>query len=132
MKCGSNPSIRFTRKNINQNERLMIQNWWAEITKLYGTYIDYYTYDYATSAHDFFYGEHKQAITVDNWLVTSDGYTASLLNIHTALMPRFMAYVKAFHSDIDDAKKSYYMRVSLKVHRDIETLVDLLTHHWET
>lgn len=61
MKCGSNPSIRFTRKNANQNERLMVQNWWAEITKLYGTYIDYYTYDYATSAHDFFYGEHTLA-----------------------------------------------------------------------
>ena len=81
---------------------------------------------------NFFLGEHKQSITVDNWLVTTDGYTASLLNIHTAIMPRFASYVKALNNEMDDAKKSYYMRVSLKVHRDIETLVDLLTHHWET
>ena len=80
----------------------------------------------------FFHGGQRHSITVDNWLVTNDDYSASLLNIRTALMPRLDAYMKAFNSEIEEAKKSYYMRVSLKVHRDIETLVDLLTHHWET
>ncbi|MDD4110041.1 MAG: hypothetical protein PHS54_00645 [Clostridia bacterium] len=63
MKCGTNSGagLRFTSKVVNENERRVIQNYWIELNKLYGTYIDFYTYDYQTSAHDFFYGEHPLA-----------------------------------------------------------------------
>lgn len=63
MRCGNttNSNLRFTRKNQNQNERALIQNYWKEITQLYGTFVDYFVYDYQLSAHDFFYGEHPLA-----------------------------------------------------------------------
>ena len=62
MKCGANGTgYRFTNKAVNENERRLIQNYWIEMTQLYGTYTDFYTYDYSTSAHDFFYGEHPLA-----------------------------------------------------------------------
>lgn len=62
MKCGANGAgYRFTNKVVNENERRLIQNYWIEMTQLYGTYTDFYTYDYSTSAHDFFYGEHPLA-----------------------------------------------------------------------
>jgi hypothetical protein len=63
MICGTgiNTGLRFNRKTATTNERRMFQSWWLEVTQLYGTYIDYYTYDYYTSAHNFFYGEHPLA-----------------------------------------------------------------------
>lgn len=63
MKCGSgqNIGLRLNRKSANENERRLFMNWWKEATRMYGTYIDYYTYDYTTSAHDFFYGEQPLA-----------------------------------------------------------------------
>lgn len=65
MKCGIgngiNTGLRFNRKSANENERRMFQSWWNELNQLYGTYIDYYTYEYSLSAHDFFYGEHPLA-----------------------------------------------------------------------
>jgi hypothetical protein len=63
MKCGpaGGGNFRFTNKMANENERRLIQNYWLELTRMYGTYTDYYTYDYQTSAHDFFYGEHPMA-----------------------------------------------------------------------
>jgi hypothetical protein len=61
MKCGDTPNVRFTRKSQNTNERKIFQNYWKEITQLYGTYIDYFVYEYALSAHDFFYGEQPLA-----------------------------------------------------------------------
>lgn len=67
MRCGINSTgglnsgVRFGRKSTNENERKLFQSWWNELNQLYGTYIDYYTYDYSLSAHDFFYGEHPLA-----------------------------------------------------------------------
>jgi hypothetical protein len=62
MKCGpSSTGLRFTRKSTNENERKLFQSWWNELNRLYGVYVDFYTYDYSTSAHDFFYGEHPLA-----------------------------------------------------------------------
>lgn len=66
MKCGSNYQngsslTRFNRKSANKNERLMFQNWWNELNQMYGTYVDYFVYDYALSAQDFFYGEQPLA-----------------------------------------------------------------------
>ena len=59
--CGSNPKPNFIRKSQNLGERSVIQNYWKEITNMYGTYIDYFIYDYALSAHDYFYGEQPLA-----------------------------------------------------------------------
>lgn len=64
MECGENgagANIRYLSKITNENERRLIQNYWQEITNMYGTYIDYWTYDYSLSTHDFFYGEHPLA-----------------------------------------------------------------------
>ena len=63
MNCGPglNGGLRFTRKSTNENERRLFASWWNELTQLYGTYVDFYTYEYSTSAHDFFYGEHPLA-----------------------------------------------------------------------
>ena len=59
--CGDNPNARFLRKSQNEGERALYQNYWKEVTALYGSVIDYFVYDYALSAHDFFYGEHPLA-----------------------------------------------------------------------
>lgn len=59
--CGNNPNPNFIRKSTNVNERRTFQSYWKEIADLYGTYIDYFVYDYALSAHDYFYGEHPLA-----------------------------------------------------------------------
>lgn len=62
MKCGKGTSSpRFTRKSQNENERALFTHYWQEITALYGTYVDYFTYDYQLSAHDYFYGEQPLA-----------------------------------------------------------------------
>jgi hypothetical protein len=64
MKCGSdggNPGLRFNRKSANENERRMFASWWQELTQLYGTYTDYYVYEYSLTAQDSFYGEHPLA-----------------------------------------------------------------------
>lgn len=61
MRCDLNPDFRFLRKSQNENERRLFQNYWKEYTNLYGTYVDYFTYEYRVSAHDFFYGEHPVA-----------------------------------------------------------------------
>ena len=64
MKCNNSeggPDLRIQRKSQNENERLLFQNWWKELIDIWGVYVDYFTYDYALSAHDFFYGEHPTA-----------------------------------------------------------------------
>jgi hypothetical protein len=61
MKCETNPNLRFNRKSQNENERKVFQNYWKELAKMYGTWIDYFVYDYQLSAHDFFYGEQPLA-----------------------------------------------------------------------
>jgi len=61
MRCNNSSSPRFSRKSQNANERKVIQNYWKEVTQLYGTFIDYFVYDYQLSAHDYFYGEQPLA-----------------------------------------------------------------------
>jgi len=61
MDCANGANLRYLRKTANEGERRLFQSWWKDIVNMYGTYIDYYTYDYQTSAHDFFYGEHPLA-----------------------------------------------------------------------
>jgi hypothetical protein len=63
MNCGpgQNAGLRFTRKSTNENERRLFQSWWNELNQLYGTYIDYFVYDYSLSAHDSFCGEQPLA-----------------------------------------------------------------------
>lgn len=63
-KCSrTSPSggIRFTRKSTHENERLLYQSYWKEQARLYGTFVDYFTYNYRLSGHDFLYGEHPTA-----------------------------------------------------------------------
>jgi hypothetical protein len=63
MECGPSPNsgLRFNRKIANENERRLFQTWWNELNQLYGTYVDYYVYDYSLSAQDSFYGEQPLA-----------------------------------------------------------------------
>ena len=66
MKCkntkpGTGGGIRYLRKSTNENERRIFQSYWIEITNLYGTYIDYWTYQYSLTAQDFLYGEQPLA-----------------------------------------------------------------------
>lgn len=63
MICGSTPGkgVRFNRKTQNANERKLLMSYWKEITQLYGTYGDYFVYNYQLSAHDFLYGEQPLA-----------------------------------------------------------------------
>ena len=49
--------LRFTKKDVNQNERDNYTRWYKEQIELYGTEVDYYSSNYALSAHDFLYGE---------------------------------------------------------------------------
>ena len=64
MICGNSSSyngLRFNRKAQNANERLLFTSYWKELCDLYGTFGDYFVYDYALSAQDFFYGEEPMA-----------------------------------------------------------------------
>jgi len=61
MKCINGANLRFNRKETNQNERRIYQNYWKEITQMYGTFVDYFVYDYKLSSHDFLYGEEPLA-----------------------------------------------------------------------
>jgi hypothetical protein len=49
--------LRFLKKDVNQRERDNYTRWWKEQIELYGTQVDYYTSNYSTTGHDFFYGE---------------------------------------------------------------------------
>lgn len=59
--AGGGRPYRMTSKITNANERLLWRNYWNEINQMYGTFVNYYVYDYSVSAHDFFYGEHPLA-----------------------------------------------------------------------
>jgi len=48
-------------KDNNANERLLQQNYWWEHVNRSGTRVEYYTYNYQTSAHDYLYGEQPLA-----------------------------------------------------------------------
>ena len=58
---GQNSGLRFARKTANEMERKLFQSWWNELYQLYGTYIDYFTYEYSLTGHDYFYGEQPLA-----------------------------------------------------------------------
>lgn len=63
MRCSTSPGggVRFSRKSTNENERKLYQSYWKEQTRLYGTFVDYFPYNYQLSAHDFLYGEQPTA-----------------------------------------------------------------------
>lgn len=61
MRCNGKSGLRFTRKTNTFNERKLHQNYWQEINQLYGTYVDYFVYEYSLEEHDFFYGEQPLA-----------------------------------------------------------------------
>lgn len=62
MRCANGTGgLRFNRKSANENERKVFQNYWKELTQLYGTFVDYFVYDYSKEKHDYFYGEQPLA-----------------------------------------------------------------------
>jgi hypothetical protein len=65
-KCGTNAAasqgaVRYLRKTTNAGERALYSNYWKEQINLYGTFVDYFPYNYRLSAHDFIYGEQPTA-----------------------------------------------------------------------
>lgn len=54
--------LRFLKKDVNQVERDNYTRWWKEQIELYGTQVDYYTSNYSTTGHDFFYGESPSQV----------------------------------------------------------------------
>lgn len=50
-------SVRYLRKNFNQNERDNFSNWWYEYIQHYGTLCYYYINAYSLTGHDYLYGE---------------------------------------------------------------------------
>lgn len=57
----SGEDFRYLRKNYNESERMMVNNWWREYTSLFGTHIEYYSYNYSLTGQDFLYGEQPLA-----------------------------------------------------------------------
>ena len=62
-RCSDSPNAgqRFTRKTTHKSERLLFQSYWKELANLYGSFTDYFTYNYQLSAHDYVYGEQPTA-----------------------------------------------------------------------
>lgn len=50
-------SVRYLRKNFNQNERDNVSNWWYEYIAQRGTLCDYYVNSMSLSGMDLIYGE---------------------------------------------------------------------------
>jgi len=64
--CSRNPknnwgTFRYTNKNATENERNLMQSYWSELIGRFGTKVDYYTYNYSLTAHDYLYGEQPTA-----------------------------------------------------------------------
>lgn len=59
--CNPFDSNRPLNKNVNANERRLQQEYWWEYINHFGTRVDYYTYDYSLTGHDYLYGEHPNA-----------------------------------------------------------------------
>jgi hypothetical protein len=49
--------VRWLDKDMNTNERQVVNSWWNEQIHQYGTEIDYYSSGYNLTEHDFVYGE---------------------------------------------------------------------------
>ena len=64
--CVRNPKTnwttsRYLNKNATENERYLFQQWWDELINRYGTRLEYFTYNYSLSTHDYLYGEEPTA-----------------------------------------------------------------------
>lgn len=51
------PTVRYTDREVTQNEIANFQTWWTEQLAQYGTNVYYYSKGYVLSGHDFLYGE---------------------------------------------------------------------------
>lgn len=123
-KCGPTGSggLRLNRKTTNENERRLFQSWWNELNQLYGTYIDYFTYDYSLTAHDFFYGEQPLApFTGPTPLLmmaqfNNDSLLLSKFGIRTDADATFivpiLAYRLAFNSNTIEPKAGDLIRLT--------------------
>ena len=54
--------VRYLNKTINDNERMLVSNFWKEQIEHYGVEITYYTNGYALSSHNFLYGEDTGSV----------------------------------------------------------------------
>ena len=51
------PTVRYTDREVTQNEIGNFKSWWTEQLNQFGTNVYYYSKGYALSGHDFLYGE---------------------------------------------------------------------------
>ena len=54
-------NFRYLNKNLTTNERELYDMYWNELVNKYGTRVEYYTYNYSLTGHDYLYGEHPAA-----------------------------------------------------------------------
>jgi len=54
-------NYRYLNKTNTGNERSLFATYWDELIGRYGTRLEYYTYNYSLSTHDFIYGEEPTA-----------------------------------------------------------------------
>lgn len=107
MKCGDGTlDPRFNRKSQNKNERLLWSGYWKEIIELYGTYCDYFVYDYQLSAHDYFYGEQPLApyiVPPKGFPILAEFQNDSLLlakfGIQTEADVTFIIHIETFYEN---------------------------------
>ena len=64
--CTTNPksnweSFRYINKNATENERFLFSQYWDELVNRFGTRVEFYTYNYQLSSHDYIYGEEPTA-----------------------------------------------------------------------
>jgi len=64
--CNAVPAInyenyRYLNKEKTSNERGLMTTYWDELIGRFGTRIEYYTYNYSISTHDYLYGEEPVA-----------------------------------------------------------------------
>ena len=71
------------------------------------------------------------SVTIDEWLVTNHNHSVLMYNLKEVLEEKLMNYKRVLDGLTEPTKRSYYMRVTIEINRDIETLVDLITHNWE-
>jgi len=65
-RCSNNPSEnweqnRYLNKNETEAERAIYSAYWEELINLYGTRVEWYTYNYSLTSHDYLYGEEPTA-----------------------------------------------------------------------
>lgn len=77
--------VRWLDKDLNHNERSVMNSWWTEQIHQYGTEIDYYVCGYNLQEHDFVYGEQPTAeFSIPNKMVI-----CLTLNENAVVMQKF-------------------------------------------